>query len=705
MRTLTILALLTLTTAVSAQDNLKILPDTIKNPEKLLYNHLLAECQKHFEARKKEVAALKTPADIKARQAKLKARFIEALGGFPKKTPLNPQVTGKIDKDDYTIEKVIYESQPNHHVTANLYLPQKAKAPYPGVLVPCGHSANGKAAEAYQRICILLAKHGMAVLCYDPIGQGERIQLLDKKGKPAIPGSTSEHTMVGVGALLVGKSTATYRIWDGIRSLDYLASRPEVDPKRLGCTGNSGGGTLTSYLMALDERIVCAAPSCYITSLEKLFKTIGPQDAEQNIPGQVAFGMDHADYLTMRAPLPTLVCVATQDFFDIDGAWASYREAKLIYGMMGAGHKISLFEYNDKHGFSKPRREAACQWMKRWLVQRDEDIVEPDFPVCTDAELQCTRTGQVLSDFNGKSVFHLNAERAKELTKHRETWLAKEPKIEVMKKIRELIGKTPEPTGNGHVFSIKQKIQRKGFWIESKAAAFDFGCTLPLMTFTPEKEKEASLRVVYVTDSGIAVAAGENGTIERLVLKGQSVLATDLRGFGWTSPKKDKGGMVKYFGPEWQEASLSLHLAQPLLGQRVFDCLQAVGLKKHEGEFPIERVIYAVGATGPAVLHAALFSENIKQVTIENSVASWEDVVHTPISVNQFANVVPGALAYYDLPDLAAMIAPRPLTIKGALNAAGNPVGQEQLEKVYQKARAAYEKAGAAKNLVLEAAP
>ncbi len=157
------------------------------------------------------------------------------------------------------------------------------------MLLPCGHSDNGKAYEDYQRACILLAKNGMAVLCYDPIGQGERFQRLDAQGKPVIRGTT-EHTMAGIGALLVGRQLASYRIWDGLRALDYLASRPEVDPDRLGCTGNSGGGTLTAYLMALDDRIAVAAPSCYITSLERLFATIGPQDAEQNITGQVAAG-------------------------------------------------------------------------------------------------------------------------------------------------------------------------------------------------------------------------------------------------------------------------------------------------------------------------------------------------------------------------------------------------------------------------------
>ena len=249
---------------------------------------------------------------------------------------------------------------------------------FPGVLLPCGHSDNGKAYDDYQRASILLAKNGMAVLCYDPIGQGERFQMLDAKGKPVIRGTT-EHTMAGIGALLVGRQLASYRIWDGLRALDYLASRPEVDPARLGCTGNSGGGTMTSYLMALDDRIGVAAPSCYITSLERLFATIGPQDAEQNITGQVAAGMDHADYVTMRAPKPTLLTVGTRDFFDIQGSWDTFREVKLIYGRLGFGERVDLFESDEEHGFTRPRRVATVRWMRRWLLKNDDAVVEPDF--------------------------------------------------------------------------------------------------------------------------------------------------------------------------------------------------------------------------------------------------------------------------------------------------------------------------------------
>src|SRR6185503_13286875 len=162
-------------------------------------------------------------------------------------------------------------------------------------------------------------------------------------------------------------------------------------PKRLGCTGNSGGGTLTSYLMALDDRIYAAAPSCYVTSLERLFATLGPQDAEQNITGQVAIGLEHADYLTLRAPKPTLICAATRDFFDIQGTWTTFREAKRTYGLLGFGERVDLFESDSGHGFPRSQRVATLRFMRRWLLDRDDALTEQDISIVKDAELQCTR--------------------------------------------------------------------------------------------------------------------------------------------------------------------------------------------------------------------------------------------------------------------------------------------------------------------------
>ena len=676
MRCTLAILLCLLVSPVFAQEKLTILPDNIDGVRapKLLYTALLKQAKAKLNERKKVISDLKTPEQFHQRQADLKKKFIAALGGFPKKTPLNARVTGKLDRGDYRIEKVIYESQPNHHVTATLYIP-KGKGPFPGVLVPCGHSSNGKASDAYQRASILMAKNGFVVLCYDPISQGERIQLLDKMGRPAIPGSTTEHTMVTVGALLVGKSAATYRIWDGIRSIDYLISRPEVDDKRIGCTGNSGGGTLTSYLMALDERITVAAPSCYITSLERLFETIGPQDGEQNITGQVAFGMDHVDYVTMRAPKPTLILCATKDFFDIKGTWDTFREAKLLYGMIGHGEKVSLFEYKDGHGFSQPRREAAVRWMTRWLYDKDKAITEPKFAVFSDAELQCTRSGQVMADMRGKSAFHLNAEIEKQLAPNRKA--DKEAIRKLIALPKEIPAAKVIPQG---------MISRKGYTIYQRTYETESGIPVPGLMFVPNKGKNKLPLILYLHEDGAAADAGKGGRIEKMVLAGNTVLAVDVRGMGETAPGPATRGLGKWAGADWREAFMGIHLNRPLLGQRTLDVLALVELLNAK---PGVKIV-AVGRTGPIALHAAAFDKRIMEVEVENALVSWADVVHNPLGKNHLGNVVPGALAVYDLPDVAGMIAPRPLTIRGSVSATGEAVAQKDLDAIYQPAQKAY---------------
>jgi cephalosporin-C deacetylase-like acetyl esterase len=699
MRFLTIAVVVLVTARASAQDLTILKKDKDFDPRKMLYNYLVGEAQKKFDERRKVVASLKTPEQIHKRQAELKAKFLEALGGFPEKTPLNAKVVGKLKGDGFTVERVIYESRPDHHVTANLYVPD-GQGPFPGVLVPCGHSANGKAAEAYQRISILLAKNGMAALCYDPIGQGERSQLLDKNGKPAIAGSTSEHTMVGVGALLLGRNTATYRIWDGIRSLDYLESRPEVDPKRLGCTGNSGGGTLTAYLMALDERIACAAPSCYITSLERLFATIGPQDAEQNITGQVAFGMEHADYVTMRAPRPTLMLTASDDFFDIQGSWTTYREAKLLYGKLGYGERVSLFEHVAKHGYHKPQREAAVRWMRRWLLGKDDAIFEPAFPVFTDQELQCTRSGQVLEDFKGRSVFHMNADVARALAKERAELQRSWSKDRFLKQIEGVIdsGRAASPkltAGNAKPRTIR------GLDLDSSVIATEPGIRIPLVVGMKERKKDRL--AIYLHEGGITEALAPKGPAEKLVDMGYGVICFDPRGIGETTPAAGKPKRPSAFGADFKETFLALHLRRPLLGQRVRDLHGVAGAFTQLLGEDVGFDVFAFGACGPIALHAAALDPRIKSVTLENALVSWTSVVENPISINQLTNVVPGALKVYDLPELAATIAPRKLTIRNPVDGMQRPVSQAELERIYQPCRTAYERAKAADKLILQA--
>ena len=243
--------------------------------ERLLYRKLFYDAKDITNARRKELeGSLSSTEEADGRRQQLKRAYAELLGPLPAKSPLKPRVTGRIEKDGYRIEKILFQSQPGHHVTANLYIPTLGKPPYPGVLLACGHSDNGKAYAAYQAAAALMAQNGLVVLCYDPISQGERIQLPD-----APRYGTTTHTLLDLGALLVGRSTVWYELVDGMRSLDYLQARPEVDPEKpIGLTGTSGGGTQTTFFMAADPRIGPAAPSCYLMTRLRKFETVGPSD-------------------------------------------------------------------------------------------------------------------------------------------------------------------------------------------------------------------------------------------------------------------------------------------------------------------------------------------------------------------------------------------------------------------------------------------
>lgn len=687
-------ALLLIVPPLSAQEELNVLkPADGSSPRRMLNAYLIEQCKEAFAARRKAVAALKTPEDVTKRQQQLKARFIDAIGGFPEKTPLNAQVIGSVKGEGFTVEKVIYESRPNHHVTANLYLPE-GKGPHPAVLIPCGHTKDGK--SGYQRVSALLARNGFVALCYDPIGQGERYQVLEPPGKPVL-GSTNEHTLTTVGAVLVGRSTASYRIWDGIRSIDYLVSRPEVDGKRIGCTGSSGGGTLTSYLMALDERVLVAAPSCYITSLEKLFATLGPQDGEQNITGQVAFGMEHADFLTMRIPRPTLVLCASRDFFNIDGTWETFREAKKLYGVAGFGERVEIFEYDTTHGYPRPQREAMLRFFRRWLMLKDDPVYEDEFAAIPSAQLLCTRTGQVLEDLKGKSVFALTAERAQELAPARAK-LRGQPE-QLKSEVRRLIGlpSSLKPAEHQEVGDL----QRDGYFLVKLQFETEPGVVVPGLLFSPKQEGPTPL-VVYLHGLGKATDAGVGGRCEQLVKEGKRVLAIDLRGLGETAPATPSA-KPGYFGNTYRESFLGLHLNRPLLGQRVADLLAVIDfIDRKVGKHVTDIEVLAIGDCGPIALHAAALEPKIKKLTLEQSVVSWSDLTRTPLTYNQLSQVVPSALTAYDLPDLAALIAPRALTIRQAIDPGLKPLDARSVEQLWQAAREIYEQRTASKQLVIQ---
>jgi cephalosporin-C deacetylase-like acetyl esterase len=654
---------------ISADDaELRVLtPESgITSPSDVLPEYLKGLAREAFQKRRDRYEQLKSPEQCREFAKSMREFFLRQIGPLPEKQPLNPQVVGKIDAEGYHIEKIIYESRPGHHVTAILYLPN-GTPPFPGVLVACGHSANGKAADYNQRMSILLAKHGMAALCYDPIGQGERSQLLTPDRKPKY-GSTDEHTMVGIGAIPLGWSTATFRIYDGMRSIDYLASRPEVDPNRIGCTGCSGGGTMTSYLMALDERIACAAPACFLTTQQRLIETLGPQDAEQNIAGQIGFGMEQTDYVLMRAPKPTLICSTTRDFFDIQGSWDTFRQAKRFYGRLGFPERVDLVEDDAEHGVTRMNRGTLTHWMQRWMLAKDEHVEEPDFPLFTDEQLTCTPQGQVMLLDGEKSVFDFSAARADLLKQQRSEYWSKTSPDEARNAIRALaaIGKLDElrPIESQSVGTV----QRDGMKIEKLVLKPESHLPVAALLFTPAGAARDA--VLYVAGDGIQQDAKVDGPIARLVADGHTVLAVDLPGIGET-----RIAPHALFG-DWTNAFLAYLLGKPLVAMRAENILQCARFlaSRNAPDKPRPVLLVATGACGVAALHAAALEPQLfNAAMIQGSVSSWDQIVHTPETKNQLVNVVHNALTRYDLPDLIQLAGADKVTVVEPCDATGQP--------------------------------
>ncbi len=650
-----------------------------------------------FEQRDRAVADLDSRTAVEKRQRDVRDLFIEGLGGFPPRTPLNARITRTLERDEYRVEMLVYESLPGFYVTANVYVPRGPAPPYPAVLGAAGHTDNGKAAATYQHAWISMARRGFLVLAFDPPGQGERSLYFDPDlGRSRVGIGTREHTLSGLQCLLTGHHFARYELWDAMRGVDYLLTRDDVDPGRLAVAGNSGGGTQAAYLAVVEPRLAVAVSSCYMTSWRQLWLEPGPQDAEQDLPGFLAHGLDFADYATVFAPRPFQILSATRDFFPIAGARSAYEEARRVYGVLGEPDRIGFFEHDDTHGWSQPRREATYRWLERWLHGRADEGLETPHQTELESDLYATPSGQVSTSYEGaETVQTLNRAVAEAMFPQRTAANLDEPEaLRALVRSRLKIVDTPsEVTVTSH-----GTLERDGHRVEKLALGTAPGITVPALVFVPDGGAIRRPAVLYVDGTGKAAEAGEDGALEALARTGHVVLAPDVRGIGESRPTSASGG----YRPVWQMLQRALLVDRTVVGMQVEDLLATFDyLASREDVDPDRVAVLGRGSGGVLALSLAVLEPRVEKVALEGMVLSYLEIARAPLHEDLVASFVPGVLEDFDLPDLAAALAPRPLWIVDPRSPTHALVSVDRARREHEPALRAYERAGRSGDLRL----
>jgi dienelactone hydrolase len=594
-------------------------------------------------------AALRTKADAERYVADVRARLRQCYGPIPEKTPLNARVTAVHEREDYRIENVIYESRPGFPVTANLFVPTGRKGPMPGVLTPVGHSDSGKISS--QSIAQALVRQGYIALAFDPIGQGERLQYVDGQFKPKFGIGTSEHTFSGVRMPLVGENLPSWFTWDCVRSLDYLLSRPEIDPRHIGMTGSSGGGNQTMQMCGFDSRLTMAAPSCMVSSLRRHIENEHSQDPEQWQWGLLARGLDHSDFIAAMAPRPVLLIETEGDYFDVRGFEEACARLRRLYTLLGAEQNFSFFLGTGPHSFPKPNREAMYRWFNRQtgFAQLPE---EPELSREPSETLWCTPHGQV-GELKPVTEFSYGSALSKKLRGSRPALSGNALKENLVATLKlparqglcdYRIMRQPKPRGY-------PKRSQGEYLLETEPDIHVFVYRLsesPIVSRPPRGPKRA---VLYVAHQSADVELRTDPWLKELVAAepAAAFYACDVRGVGESQPVLSTPGNPLKGGTDYLHAGYGLLFDYPTAGQRTHDLMRVLDWMASYGHEEVHLVARGWGAipgTFAAVLH-----ERVIQVTLKHALTSYADVAETERYQWPLSAFVPGVLQAFDLPD------------------------------------------------------
>jgi cephalosporin-C deacetylase-like acetyl esterase len=499
--------------------------------------------------------------------------------------------------------------------------------------------------------------------------------------------------MPGQVLLMMGEDLTHYRIWDGMRAIDYLELRPEVDKARIACAGHSGGGTLTLFISALDERVKCAIVNEGGTSHRwpldiRPGSRVGPSDVEQNLFPAAVHGADLCDLHVAIAPRPLMAMI--EDYnprFD-----RAAEHIRTRYQQPGVPEKFATEQATDPHAWTPKLRIAATDWLSRWMYGRPGPKAEPDFEIEAPETLYCTPNGSLRYSQQGDSIFSIILK--KQATLPPPGARATASGIKELLRYRKYDG--PLET------RLKVSTPRKGYSIEKLEFISEPGIAVPTWVFVPDAKRQSYPALLFVNDAGKQADGMEFGLYERLARSGNLVMSVDVRGVGETRPPHESSSsrmneFSHLFDVETAMAYMAWFMDESLIGMRVQDVVRSVDYLLSRSDVAKDNwKLTGKGAGALWALYAAVLDPRIQDCTCERGLVSYASLARTDRYLHNASVFVRDVLKHFDLPQVAAAIAGRRLSIVSPVDAIKSRVDPAGARNAYKETFTAYQAAGAA---------
>jgi cephalosporin-C deacetylase-like acetyl esterase len=506
------------------------------------------------------------------------------------------------------------------------------------------------------------------------------VQYIDPKTNRSLYGPTGEHDRFGWPALLVGSSTTQFEVWDAIRALDYLLSRPEIDHRRIGCCGHSGGGTQTMFFCALEPRISAAVVvEGHTENLAGAdYEPPGAfADAEQNLIGSLLIPVDRGDLLCTFAPKPLLICYTpidqgtTYSPHYIQGTQEIFDEASVMYVACGAREKVALFSSTLPHEYDYFQRGATYRWFTRWFLNQQTDVEEAEFDDAPEATLLCTSTGQVLTSIDGRAAYQVNFERLRAVQSRSNN---------IRADLRRILA-LPNESQPLRAAVLSSKTQRDVV-IEEIEYRSEPSIRVPGWFIKPRAGNVKAPVVLAVFGGGRDAIFESWPLVERVIGTGASVCSIDIRTFGVTRPRLPSDGPMFYgYGVELAYAIVNLSAGSPVIGQQTWDLIRCFDYLNSRTDVDTGRIgLFGSGLAALPALLATALDGRVRSVLLDGMLADFESVVGSKDYKLPLSAVAFGFLRKFDLPDICATVPPRPVWLLNAVGPQGNTLPLSEVQ-------------------------